>query len=430
MFDLAIIGGGPAGYAAAIRASELGLSTVLFEQRLLGGTCLNRGCVPTKYLAHVSELCRAFEGSAAYGISAQKPELDYRTTIARKDELVETLRLSLQRLLLQHKIEVIPEHAVVLDAGIVAAAGCEYRAGNILIAAGAEPRPAIVRGTVSSEELLELTRIPAKLGIIGGGVTAVEFAHIFAGLGSQVTLFLRSDRILRRFDKELAVSLTQSFKKRGIRIVPNCTAAELENADVDVMLSAVGRVPHVEGLFPGNAVPAMDHGICTDSEGRTSVPGIFAAGDVCAGSPQLAHVAMAQGERIAQLIAGKAAEKAEAVVSCVYTKPEIACVGLTEAEAKGRNIAAVVGKQPMHANARTLIEGGERGFIKLVADGETHRLIGAQLMCERASDIVSEAALAIQMGLTVEELADSVRPHPTFCEEMTAAARIVRGKLS
>jgi dihydrolipoamide dehydrogenase len=422
-YDLVIIGGGPAGYSAALRASSLGLRTGLVERKALGGTCLNQGCVPTKLFAHTAELFQQARTSLHHGITADGVSVNWTAVQARKADIVGKLRSGIEQLLHQHKIDVIIGNAYIPHAGTVAIGDTVIHTDNILIATGSKPMVPVVDGAITTNELLELTALPRSLAIIGGGVIAVEFAHIFNSLGVDVTMHLRSDRILRQWDKEISQSLSQSFNRRGIKIVKNCNIDQIPAISEGIMLSATGRIPDHEGLFSADLNIDFVKGIITDQCGRTNIAGIFAAGDVTENSPQLAHVAMEQGERVADFISGMSIGAIPVIVSCIYTSPEIASVGLTVSKAKADGVSVVTAKYAMAANARTLIATTHRGFIKLIAEKGTLRIIGAQLMCERASDIVSELALAINAGMTAYDLAHSLRPHPTFTEGISEAAK-------
>jgi dihydrolipoamide dehydrogenase len=428
-YDLAIIGGGPAGYSAALEAIKYGLSVVLFEKELLGGTCLNRGCVPTKFLAHTSELYDNARNSRQYGVSSEGVTLDLAVTQSKMKDTVEELRNGLNRLLEENKIEVVYGKATVLHANLIACQGMEYETKNILIATGARTMHPLIRGTVDSTQALTLDRIPQTVKILGGGVVATEFANIFNKLGADVTICIRADRILRKWDKELAVGVTQQLKKQGIRIQTKCTMHEFEEGNYELILSATGREPNLEGL-EHLGIQADDHnGVMVDQYGMTNIENVYAAGDVVSDSCMLAHIAMEQGKQIARHIAGEQTFDASAIAKCIYLEPEVASVGLTENEAKEKGLAVVTGKQNLRSNARTLIATEARSFLKIVAEVNTHKILGAQLMCERASDLASEFVVAINQQMTVEELMRSVHPHPSFSEAITDALVAVEGKL-
>ena len=429
-YQLAVIGGGPAGYSAALEAARLGMSVILFEKDLLGGTCLNRGCVPTKFLVQTAHVYTQARNGSRYGVWADRVGIDFAAAIRKEQEIVAELRTGLRQLLLQKKVVLVDGSAELMDESHVSCGGAVYEAENILIASGSVPAESFMPGAVTTDELLKMDRVPESLKIIGGGVSAVEFAQIFHALGSRVVLAVRGERILRKWDRDIAVGLTQSMKKRGIEIRTKCTPGQLCERDAEVVLSAVGRVPNTEGLNGSFFDLGSSGGIVTDDCGRTRTPGIYAAGDVVEGSPQLAHVGMEQGKRAVRCMAGLPPEKMPAVVRCIYTDPEAASVGMTEAEAKVRGIAAVSARLNMRANARTLIATEERCFIKLTAKRDSRRLLGAQLLCERAGDLAGEIALAVNQGLTVEDLCRSLRPHPSFSEGITDVAEALRGKLA
>lgn len=428
-FDLAIIGGGPAGYSAALEGAKLGLKVVLFEKAQLGGTCLNRGCVPTKFLAHVGQTLTRFLVSERDGVFTENVRIDFGKTMARKEKIISNLRDGLTRQLLQQKIEIVCGEAFIPEKNHILCDGTIYAAKNILIATGSIPTEPILPGTISTNELLELQEIPKTLHILGGGVISVEFANIFRALGAEVTLYIRGDRILRKWEKEIAQGLSQDMKRQGIRIQIKCDFDHLQFSNDDLILSATGRKPNLAGMDAAWFEVGPHGGVIADSSGQTKTAGIFAAGDVLDDSPQLAHVGMEQGKYVARLIAGVAIGRAAAVVNCVFAGQEAASVGLTEEEAKAQGIEAISAKQPMYANARTMISTAQRGFIKLVGDRETGKIVGAHLLCQRAGDIVAELALAINQGLTVQELASSTRPHPSYCETVTEAAAFLAERM-
>lgn len=430
VYDVAVIGGGPGGYSAAFEAARYGLSVILFERELLGGTCLNRGCVPTKFLLHASELYRRANSLSSFGITASDVRIDISKTQVENNSVMDKLRNGLEQLFSDGGIKIVySECTSVMSDNTVASGNEQYNAKHIIIATGSAPVSPFIDGAVTSDTLLKTDSIPDSLTVIGGGIVAVEFAWLFNNLGTKVNIKIRGERLLRKMDRELALGVQQMFRKKGISIETKCSPEALAENNAPVVLSAAGRRP-VLPVF-GSISPDIgeDGGIIADELGRTSVNGIYAVGDVVSGSVQLAHAAMEQGRRAAGHIAGAPADKPAAVISCIYTEPEIASVGITEAQAKEQGINYAAAKQTMSANARTLISNPERGFIKLIAHKDSKKLLGAQLMCERASDIVSELALAINSGLTVDELCCTTHPHPSFCEAVYEAAKILRSKL-
>lgn len=430
MYDLAIIGGGPAGYSAAFEAARLHLKTVLFEAKHLGGTCLNEGCVPTKYLAHLAGVCASVKASGKDGLMVGEVGIDYARTKLGMDKLVFSLRDGLEQHLGREPIELVRERAYISSPEEILAGGKRYPTRNILIATGACAKKPFIEGAVSSDGLLKRQTMPSRLHILGGGAIAVEFADIFRRLGAEVAISIRSDRILRNWDREIAVSLMQSMKRKGIAIHRQCDFKNLDIEEGSVVLSALGRKANTEGLNREWVDIGPAGGIITDAYGRTKTAGIFAAGDVVEGSWQLAHTGMEEGRRVAGYLAGILPGKPAAVVRCLYMDPEVASVGMTEAEAAAQGIDAVSAKQNLYANARTRIATSERGFMKVVADRGSHKILGAQLMGERAGDIVAELALAVNCGLSIEELLASTRPHPSYCEAITDVLQTLRGKFN
>lgn len=431
IYDLAVIGGGPAGYSAAFEALKYDKKVVLFEAGLIGGTCLNRGCVPTKYLNHVSNQLSFLNKAEEYGVGMENVSFDYLKSWNNMQNKISQLRDGLSDALQSGKVNLVMGNALLKDYHIVTCAGNEYTAEKILICTGTKPdMPFGESGNfITSDELLKRKSVPETLAILGGGVAAVEFAHIFAALGSKVTMFIRRERILRGWDKEIAIGLSSHLKKSGVEIKAKCTQEEMSVAKADIVLCALGRKPDIDiEAFNRLGIKAVD-GILVDENGRTSVENIYAAGDVISGSTQLAHDAMYQGEHaVRSMFIAEENELAPVTVKCIYAGTEIASAGLTLDEAKAQGVNAVAAKQTMGSNARTLIAAGERGFIKLVADADKNVLIGAHIMCERAGDIVSELALAMNCQVSISELIRSVRPHPSYCEEITTALKALQIK--
>lgn len=425
MYKIAIIGGGPAGYSAAFEAVRFGFSVLLFEMDELGGTCLNRGCVPTKYLAHIADLYRNINVSNRYGIGVELTDLDYEKTVAESENIVSKLREDLTNNLLQSKITIVKGKAKLLDETHISCNDEVFEAEYIIIATGSKNTDKPFADCINTDELLSLKHLPDKLIILGGGVSAVEFADIFSRLGVRIDIYIRGKRILRKWSKEIAASISSVLKKNGVKI-----HTEVDLADIDLtsatVLSVLGRKPNLEGIDEGLVSIADDGGIVVDEYYRTKTKNIFAVGDVTENSAQLAHVAMEEAKQVVRFIAGETTKKS-AVVQCIYTMPEVAVVGLSESEAKEAGIDYISAKQTMYSNARTVIGSTDRGFIKIIADKNTEKIIGAELMCERASDIVGELALAINSGIKVSELEGSTRAHPTFYEAVTEAlSKLIR----
>ena len=453
-FDIAIIGGGPGGYTAAEKAAKEGLKVVLFEKEDLGGTCLNRGCMPTKALLHSAETYASLGHAQILGIQTQDITYDFAAMHQRKDVVVDTLRQGVEKLMKANKITVVAGQACIEKAGVVTCNGETYEVQDIIIATGSKvsypPIPGIdLPGVWNSRDILEGGgQNFDTLVIIGGGVVGVECATLYRCLGCQVTVLEAAEHILPFMDKEIAQRLNMIMKKQGVTVEAKANVQKIEGTPgamtvtyVDKkgvehavtaqgVLAAAGRKANLDGLFGSDFSLELDRGaIVGDVDGRTSVPHIYVIGDAKARNIQLAHVASAQGENAVAVITGKKLPLDMSVVpSCVYTDPEIASVGLTEEGAKAAGIPVKTGKYLTGANGKCLIEGTESGYVKLVTDSATGKLLGAQMVCPRATDMVGELTLAIQKGLTADELSEVIHPHPTFSEMLFGAAEGLRAE--
>ena len=455
-FDLIVIGAGPGGYEAALHAAKLGLKTAVVEKRDVGGTCLNRGCIPTKALLHASGVYEEAKSGSALGVAAENLSYDLSAMFAYKQQVVEKLRAGVEGLFKSAKVTLLRGAGTLTGPNTVQVVGENegvYTAQNILLATGSVPaRPPIpgldLPGVMTSDELLNGEGGAfSSLVIIGGGVIGMEFATFYSDLGVSVTVVEGLDRLLPNMDRELGQNLAMIMKKRGVQIFTGAMVKNLETTDAGLqvnfetrgqlqsvtgekVLCAIGRSPYTAGLFGEGVNVEMDRRrIHVNERFETSIPGVYAIGDVS--SPvQLAHVATAQGIYAVNEIAGRKNEiDLSLVPGCVYTRPEIAAVGLTEADAKAQNIPVKTAKALMSANGRTVILNGDRGFMKLVAHAETRKLLGAQLMCTNASDMISQLSEAIAGGLTPADLLKAMRPHPTFEEALTGALEELESKL-
>ena len=455
-FDLIVIGAGPGGYEAALHAAKLGLKTAVVERREVGGTCLNRGCIPTKALLHASTVYEEAKHGAELGVAAENLSYDLNAMFAYKQQVVEKLRGGIEGLFKAAKVTLLRGTGTLTAANTVTVVGENegaYTAQNILLATGSVPaRPPIpgldLPGVMTSDELLNGEGGDfASLVIIGGGVIGMEFATFYNDLGVEVTVVEGLDRLLPNMDRELGQNLAMIMKKRGVQVFTGAMVKDLEQTEAGLqvnfetrgklqsvtgerVLCAIGRSPYTAGLFAEGMAPEMDRRrIRVNERFETSLPGVYAIGDVS--SPvQLAHVATAQGIYAVDEIAGKPnGMDLSLVPGCVYVRPEIAAVGLTEADAKAQNIPVKTAKALMSANGRTVILNGDRGFMKLVAHAETKKLLGAQLMCANASDMISQLSEAIANGQTPADLLKAMRPHPTFEEALTAALEELNAKL-
>ena len=448
-YDLIIIGAGPGGYTAAIAAAQHGMKTALIEARKTGGTCLNRGCIPTKALLHSANLYREMKNGESLGIFAENLSYDLGAMYNRRDEVVSELRGGIEALIKANKVDIYSAQAKVLSSSRVAlvseSENFELETDRVLLAVGSSPvLPPIegvkLPGVVTSDELLEGPAIDYKsLVIIGGGVIGVEFASIFSSLGCEVTIVEAAERIVPTLDREISQNLSMILKRRGVSIHSSCLVERISEGSGGLcchftgkggsseikaqgVLVSVGRKPNTVGLFGDNLNILQQHGIVVNEHFETSEKGIYAIGDAVEGSIQLAHAASAEAHNvIAQMLGEKPPVNLSVVPACIFTSPEIASVGLTAEQAKTRGIEVKTGKYAMSGNGKTVIELQERSFIKLTFDANTNIILGAQLMCARASDLISELSSAIVNRLTVQHLLAVIRPHPTFTEAVTEA---------
>ena len=457
-YQLIVIGAGPGGYTAALRAAKLGLHTAIVERREVGGTCLNRGCIPTKTLLHASQVYSDAAEGARMGVHAGNISYDMGEIFAYKRSVSDKLRQGIHALLKGAKVDVVEGTAQITAPGEVTVtapdgAAVQYTAERILAATGSvNVRPPIpgleLPGVMTSDELLEGTDKPYEsLVIIGGGVIGVEFATFYSNLGCRVTLVEGMANLLPMMDRELGQNLAQILKKKGVEVLTSAMVQSLEPAegglcvhlrqkDKDVavtgekVLCAIGRRAYFDGLFAPEMMPALNgKRLLVDENYQTSIPGVYAIGDASS-AVQLAHVAAAQGTDCVERMCGsKGTTDLRVIPSCIYSAPEIAVVGLTEAEAREQGIPAVSGKCTLFSNARTIIEDPGRCFMKLVGRTDTREVIGAQLMCQHASDMISQISTAMVNHLTAEQLLSVMRPHPSFEEAMAEAVENLISKL-
>lgn len=454
-YDLIVIGAGPGGYPAALRAAELGKRTAVIEQRELGGTCLNRGCIPTKTILHTTGLYREAVHAGEAGLTAESVTIDAGALRARKCQVVESLQDGIAAQFKKNKVDVYhgtgtieAEHLVTVQLAENPDEVISLEGRNILIATGSVPvSPPIpgssLEGVVNSDRMLEDVDLSiSHLIVIGGGVIGMEFAQIYSDIGCQVTVLEAMDRILPNMDREIAQNFKMIGKKRGIDIHTGAMVKEIRETEGgllcvyeeketekevtgDRILIATGRRPNTERLLSERMSAKMetDRGcLVVDDEYRTSIPDIYAIGDVIGGI-QLAHAATAEGLSAVEAMYGaKRHHPGSLIPSCVYTDPEIAVIGMSADEAKKAGIDTITGKYIMSQNGKSVLSGQERGFIRLVARKDSHELIGAQFMCARATDMTGVINLAIQNRMIIEQLAELIMPHPTFCEGIGEAA--------
>lgn len=452
MVDLVVIGSGPGGYPAAIRGAQLGASVAIVEKERFGGTCLNWGCIPTKTLIASSSLYHRMRQAADLGISLGSCTFDYAAMIGRKDALVGRLSGGVEQLLKANGVKVFRGTASFLSPQRITVAGAGeavLEAKHFIIATGAAPViPAFIpmhERVVDSRKFLELRRLPASLVVLGGGVIGCELACLAAHLGVKVTIVELLDDILPVLDADARREVRRAMEgKLGMTVL---TGQPLERISADaagvtgevggkavsaeMMLLAVGRKPSTAGLaldHAGLAKTASGH-IETDPRGATTVPGIYASGDVTAGSAQLAHAATSQGIAAAEAACGTGHSPTETLIpACIFTDPEVGVVGLTEQTAKAQGRAVRTGKFFFAALGKALAAGEASGFVKWIADAQTDRLLGAQAVGAHATELIAEAAVAVRSGLTADELGRIVHCHPTLSEAWMEAAQALHGR--
>lgn len=443
MIDLAIIGGGPAGYVAAERAGAKGLSVTLFEKRELGGVCLNEGCIPTKTLLYSAKVYNYALHGDKYGVNADGVACDYSKVVSRKDKVVRKLVGGVSAAMKANKVTVVKGEAVIEGRGAegitISCGGEKYVAANLLICSGSEaavpPIPGLKEAgdiVVTNREILALKEQPKELVVIGGGVIGMEFAAFFNTLGTKVTVVEMLPKILGPLDDEISAALQKIYAKRGIEFCLGCKVTGIEKNTVvyqspdgkecrvsgDRILLSVGRRSNVKGIGLENIGVEVERGIKVDNRMRTNIPNVFAAGDCVCGYPMLAHVASRQGEIVvANLAGGNEIMRTEAVPSVVYTNPEVACVGLTEAGAKAAGKEYKIVNLPMAYAGRFVAEneGGE-GFCKVIVGARHGEILGVHMMGNTSSEIIYGCCIAIEMEMTVEELKQIIYPHPTVSE--------------
>ena len=453
--DLIIIGGGPGGYVAAIRATQLGASVTLVEKDKLGGTCLNRGCIPTKALFKNAQFLNGVRHSLEFGVTIDGYSLDFDKVQARKNTIVEKLRNGVHQLVSANGIEIIKGVGKVIKPGVVEVLREDgnseiIEAERILIATGALPAklklPGIeLLGVITSDELLEMEKIPKSIAIIGGGVIGIEFAGILRSMGSEVTVIEYLPSILPMFDAEITKKLTSILKKSGIRIETGAGVSEIikgeeglqvlaEGAkgqiriDCEKVLLSTGRVMNIEGLnLDSLGIEYDNKGIRVDGNYETSVSRIYAIGDVV-GKMMMAHVASDEGKAaVEKMFCGTGHMDYENVPSCVFTFPEIACVGISEEEAKNRCIDYSVSKFMLSGNGKALTMGEEDGMIKVIASRDRQQILGVHILGPCASDLIQEAVLAMKGMFTPEEVASAVYGHPSLSEAFAEAMEGING---
>ena len=440
MYDLAIIGGGPAGYVAAENAGAKGLKVVLFEKRELGGVCLNEGCIPTKTLLYSAKMYDHATGGKKYGITANEVTYEYKKIVDRKTKVVRKLVAGIKMKMEAHGVEVIRGEAMITGGDTecirIACEGNEYKASKLLICTGSEafvpPIPGVEGNAaiVTNREILALTEPPQSLVVIGGGVIGMEFASFYNSLGIPVTVIEMQPEILGGMDKEVSEMLRGIYAKRGVKFCLQCKVTAVEGnvvhytdaegneqqAEGDKVLMSVGRRAVLKGFGLENIAIEADRGIKVNGHMQTSMPNVYAAGDVT-GFSQLAHTASREAEvAVNHMLGIEDSMEYNAIPGIVYTNPEVAAVGITEEQAANAGIEYSLHKLPMTYSGRFVAENeGMTGLCKVLVSTDG-KVLGVHMLGNSSSEFICAACMAITNGLSVEQLRRTVFPHPTVSE--------------
>ncbi len=440
---LLIIGGGPGGYSAAIRAAQLGERVTLIEKDEIGGTCLNRGCIPTKFFYKNVRVLSGMKSSEEFGICLSDYSIDFEKMQEKKQKIITQMKSGMEKLIKSYKIERIKGNASFKDSKTIIIKNGEeerhFTGKNILIATGSIPFdphiPGInLPGVINSEEILKISKIPKSLAIIGGGVIGIEFAGIYNAMDTRITVLELMPSILPKFDKEIAKRLSMSLKRRGIKIDTDVEIEEINqidsglrvrirsgknkaSIDVENVLISTGRKMNTHELNLDAAGIIHDkNGIKVDSSYKTNIKGIFAIGDVI-GGPMLAHVASEEGKAVAEIImSSKCCMDYKVIPTCIYSFPEAAGVGITEEQAIAQKIPYITGKFFFGANGKALAMQEGEGLVKVIAHSETKELLGVHIVGPHASDLIHEGAVSIKNRLKAEDISKTIHAHPTLSE--------------
>ncbi|PYV98647.1 MAG: dihydrolipoyl dehydrogenase [Acidobacteria bacterium] len=461
IYDVAIVGSGPAGYTAAIRAGQYGLKTALLEKdNVLGGTCLHVGCIPTKALLFNAELWDHLKEAKEFGIEGvDGRKLNWAAVQERKSKIVSKHAKGLEFLMKKNKVETVrgfgkltgPAQGGVFTLEVKGSESKSIKAKNVIIATGSEARmlPGVEPGdrVLTNIEVLKLGEIPKSLVIVGAGAVGVEFASIYRSFDSEVTILEMLPRLVPIEDEDVSKELARVFRKRGINFYTGAKVEKVEKTkagisvafsadgkqqkiDADKILIAVGRKPNTENVGVEKTRIKSDRGFIKTNEWmQTDEPGVYAIGDIVLGTPQLAHVGAMEGIVAVSKIAGKEDKPIDLqkIPNCTYCHPEIGSVGLTEAKAKELGHTVKIGKFPFTANSRASIVGQHEGFIKIVSDAKYGELLGVHIIGPQATELIAEAVTAMELEATVEDLMWTIHAHPTLAEAMLDASNSVYG---
>lgn len=458
MYDVVIIGSGPGGYSAAVRAGQYGLKAALIEKDgKLGGTCLHVGCIPTKALLQTAEVWEYFKNPTEQGIHCENPQLDLPLALQRKTGIVNKHAKGVEFLMKKNKVEVIAGYGTLKGGGKVEVSGPGgtriVEARNIIIATGSEARmlPGLEPDStiLTNVEILQMPQVPKTLAIVGAGAVGVEFASIYQRFGSRCTILEMLPRLVPVEDEEVSKELERCFKKQGIRCETGARAEKIEKTatgvrmqvtlsngkqetvEAEKLLVAVGRKPNTGGIGLENTRVETDRGfIKVDPWQQTAEPNVYAIGDVVAGTPQLAHVATAEGMVAVARIAGKPARPLHKnrIPGATYTEPGIGSVGMTEAQAKAAGYKVKVGKFPFMGNSKATILGHHEGFVKIVSDEKYGEILGAHIIGPHGYELIAECVAAMEAEATVDTLISTIHAHPTLYEAIGEAFNAVYGQ--
>ncbi len=457
-FDVIVVGTGPGGYVAAIRASQLGLKTAVIEKAELGGVCLNWGCIPTKALLKSAQVFEYLNHAADYGINVKGGEADFGAVVKRSRDVASQMSNGVQFLMKKNKIEVIAGEGTVKPGKKVAVKDkdgktTEYSAKHIIIATGARSRelPNIKQDgkkVIGYREAMVLPKMPKSMIVVGAGAIGVEFAYFYRTMGAEVTIVEYLPRLVPVEDEEVSKELERQFRKAGIKVMTGASVESLdtkgdgvkatvktskgtEELSAEIVLSAVGIAPNVENIGLEAVGIKLDKGtIAVDQYYRTNVEGYYAIGDVVKGQA-LAHVASAEGITCVEAIAGHKPEAIDYnnIPGCTYSQPEIASVGYTEAKAKEAGYELKVGKFPFTASGKATAAGARNGFIKLIFDAKYGELLGAHMIGANVTEMIAEIVVARKLETTGHEMIKSIHPHPTMSEAIMEAAAAAYGEV-
>ncbi len=456
-YDVIVLGAGPGGYVAAIRAAQLGAKVAVIDKEVIGGVCLNWGCIPTKTLLKSAKVYKNILNGEFYGvdgIDTDKVKPNWQSMMQRKNDVVNKLVSGIKRLLEKNNIDIYMEFGEFVDKNRIKVGEETLYGEKMIIATGTSPKAPNIEGIqesidagymITAKGLLSMEELPESMIILGGGVIAVEFATLMSSLDVNVTLIQRSPRILSGMDAELADNLTRQLKKSKVKVVTNTSLKSIDGNKVTVevkgkkgkeskekvyeakkILLSLGIKPNVAGLE--NLDLQIDRGgIETNEKMETNIDGVYAIGDIN-GKYSLAHVASAEGIVAAENAMGEDSVMSyKAIPSCVYTFPELASVGLTEEEAEAKDFEIVVSKFPVSANGKAMAEGEKAGFVKIIAEKESGKVLGVHIMTTTATDMISEAIMVMELDGTAKDIAKAVHPHPTLSEMVMETAHDIVG---